>query len=40
MEVQVELPDWMQKWFRPEVFLGGIIVMLVLLLAVLWFAWR
>ena len=40
MEIQVELPDWMQKWFRPEVFLGGIIAMLILLLAVFWFGWR
>ena len=40
MEVQVELPDWMRKWFRPEVFLGAIVLVAVLLLAVFWFAWR
>lgn len=40
MEVQVELPDWMRKWFKPEVFLGGIVLILALALAVLWFSWR
>ena len=40
MEVQVELPDWMQKWFKPEVFLGGAGLIVVLALATLWFGWR
>ena len=40
MEVQVQLPDWMQKWFKPEVFLGGAGLIVLLALAVLWFGWR
>ena len=40
MEIQVETPDWMNKWVKPEVFLGGAGLIVLLALAVLWFGWR
>lgn len=40
MEVQIELPEWMKEWVRPEAILGGAIAILLLVLAVFWFGWR
>lgn len=40
MEIHVEFPEWMQKWVRPEVFLGGLALIVLLALVMLWFGWR
>lgn len=40
MELQVELPEWMKKWVRPEAVLAGSVAILLLVLALFWFGWR
>ena len=40
MELQVELPDWMKNWVRPEAVLAGSVAIVLLVLALFWFGWR
>jgi hypothetical protein len=38
--MNVEFPEWMEKYQRPEVLAGGAVLILVLALALTWTAWR
>jgi len=38
--MNVEFPEWMAKYQRPEVLAGGAVLILVLVLALCWTAWR
>ncbi|MGB5131214.1 MAG: hypothetical protein WBO00_01260 [Steroidobacteraceae bacterium] len=38
--MNIEYPEWMAKYQKPEVLAGGAVLILVLVLALAWTAWR
>ena len=38
--MQIEYPEWMAKYQKPEVLAGGAVLVFVLLVALVWTAWR